>query len=66
MIDFIELNIKIEIYEKFGEDVFDNIIYYNHTNSICFNWRSYGKRIEQAEADKIMSELSFKLKYEVK
>lgn len=29
----------------------DNIIYYNHTNTLPFNWRDYGEKITQEEFD---------------
>lgn len=27
----------------------DNVIYYNHTNEVVFNWKDYGKKITQEE-----------------
>lgn len=29
----------------------DNVIYYNHTNTLSFNWRDYGEKITQEEFD---------------
>ena len=31
----------------------DNVIYYSHTNTLSFNWDSYGEKITQEEFDKI-------------
>ena len=29
----------------------DNVIYYNHTNTLSFNWRDYGEKITREEFD---------------
>jgi hypothetical protein len=47
-----ELFIKIHLLE-IGVDL-DNVIYYNHTNEVCFNWRDYGKKISKEEFDDIV------------
>jgi hypothetical protein len=63
-----ELNIKIELFKIGGKDLLDKAIYYTHRNEICFNWRGYGAKISQSEADEIMTtnEYLSGFKYEVK
>lgn len=60
-----ELSIKERLFEVGGKRLLDNVIYYNHTNTIKFNWHGYGERIEREEADKIMSALALDVAYEV-
>lgn len=51
-----------------GKELMNSAIYYNHTDTLSFNWRGYGKKVTQEEADKIMSSNKYlsKIKYEVK
>lgn len=63
-----ERDIKIELFKIGGKKLLDSAIYYSHTDTLSFNWRSYGKKVTQEEADKIMSSNKYlsKIKYEVK
>lgn len=60
-----ELSIKERLFEVGGKRLLDNVIYYNHTNTIEFNWHGYGERIEREEADKIIAVLALDVAYEV-
>lgn len=42
-----EKAVYLYIFDQLGTT--DNIIYYSHSNKICFNWQSYGKRWIQEE-----------------
>lgn len=49
----------------------DNVIYYNHTNTLSFNWRDYGEKITQEEFDDFVnnvdrSQLPEGIKFELK
>lgn len=49
----------------------DNVIYYNHTNTLSFNWRDYGEKITQEEFDDFVnnvdrSQLSEGIKFKLK
>lgn len=49
----------------------DNVIYYNHTNTLSFNWRDYGEKITQKEFDDFVnnvdrSQLPEGIKFELK
>lgn len=49
----------------------DNVIYYNHTNTLSFNWRDYGEKIKQEEFDDFVnnvdrSQLPEGIKFELK
>lgn len=39
----IEYQVKKEVLEKGGEKALKNCIFYNHTQTLCFNWRGYDK-----------------------
>lgn len=36
-----EYKAKLAVLKAGGKKALDNCIYYNHTNTICFNWRNY-------------------------
>lgn len=49
----------------------DNVIYYNHTNTLSFNWSDYGEKITQEEFDDFVnnvdrSQLPEGIKFELK
>lgn len=49
----------------------DNVIYYNHTNTLSFNWCDYGEKITQEEFDDFVnnvdrSQLPEGIKFELK
>lgn len=49
----------------------DNVIYYSHTNTLSFNWDSYGEKITQEEFDDFVnkvdrSQLPEGIKFELK
>lgn len=49
----------------------DNVIYYNHTNTLSFNWHDYGEKITQEEFDDFVnnvdrSQLPEGIKFELK
>ena len=49
----------------------DNVIYYNHTNTLSFNWKDYGEKITQEEFDDFVknadrSQLPEGIKFELK
>ena len=49
----------------------DNVIYYNHTNTLSFNWRDYGEKITQEEFDDFVnnvdrSQLPEDIRFELK
>lgn len=49
----------------------DNVIYYNHTNTLSFNWRDYGEKITREEFDDFVnnvdrSQLPEGIKFELK
>lgn len=49
----------------------DNVIYYNHTNTLSFNWNDYEKKITQEEFDDFVnnvdrSQLPEGIKFELK
>lgn len=60
-----ELQIKERIFEVGGARLLDNVIYYTHSNTIAFNWRSYGDRIEQEEAIDYIKNLNLDVDYKV-
>lgn len=60
-----ELDLKLALFDIGGKRLLDNVIYYNHTDTLEFNWRNYGTRIEADEAAQIMANFP-NLKYEVK
>lgn len=35
----------------------DNVIYYSHTNTLSFNWDSYGEKITQEEFDDFVNKV---------
>lgn len=53
-----DLAVKIALFEAGGMRAYEGAIYYNHNNSICFNWRDYGSYqknpITKDEAAEIM------------
>lgn len=49
----------------------DNVIYYNHKNTLCFNWANYERRITKEEFDDFVnnvdrSQLPEGIKFEFK
>ncbi len=49
----------------------DNVIYYNHTNTLSFNWRDYGEKITQEKFDDFVnnvdrSQLPEGIKFEIR
>lgn len=40
---------KVAVLLNIGEDVLDNIIIYNHDNTVSFNWKSYGRNFTTEE-----------------
>lgn len=39
----LEFKVKTEVLKKGGKKALDNIIFYNHSNTLSFNWRGYDK-----------------------
>ena len=37
----------------------DNVIYYNHTNRVVFNWQNYGKKISKEVFDDFVSKVDY-------
>jgi hypothetical protein len=59
-IEIKELNIKMFIIETYGEEIQEQIMFYNYNNSIGFNWRSYGKKIDADTCKEIYNVLNEK------
>jgi phage repressor protein C with HTH and peptisase S24 domain len=51
-----ELSIMLQVFEIGGEKAANNCIFYTHTKTLAFNWKSYNM-IPESEVNKIMSEL---------
>lgn len=64
----LELEIKIELYRIGGVRLFENVIFYNHNQTLGFNWRGYGEKIEESEVLHILenSPLLAQFKYTIK
>jgi hypothetical protein len=56
----LERDVKIMMFELGGKRLIDNCIYYNHNNSLGFNWRSFGEKIEEAEAKQVFEAIQSK------
>lgn len=52
-----ELEIQKMIFLAGGERALDNTIFYNHSNEIKFNWKTYGKQLSPEEIEEIKSKL---------
>jgi hypothetical protein len=46
----------LQVFEIGGEKAANNCIFYTHTKTLAFNWKSYNM-IPESEVNKIMSEL---------
>lgn len=57
-----EIEIKKEIFLIGGKDLYSNVIYYNHTNSLGFNWKGYGKQYTIEQCNKFYNQLNKKFK----
>ena len=42
----LEFDVKMEVLRVGGSKALENIIFYNHSKTICFNWRTYDKMKE--------------------
>jgi len=51
-----EFEVKKQVLFIGGEKALDNCIFYNHSNTLAFNWRGYDK-LSQQTIDKIISEI---------
>lgn len=58
-----QLRVKKALFSIGGKPLLENAIYYAHNHSLGFNWRSYGDKMTQVEADNVIRELllNFKL-----
>lgn len=52
-----ELEIQKLIFLAGGERALDNTIFYNHSNEIKFNWKTYGKQLSPEEIEEIKRKL---------
>lgn len=52
----LEFEVKKQVLIAGGEKALDNIIFYNHTNTLAFNWRNYDN-LTEAEIETIVSKL---------
>ena len=49
----------------------DNVIYYDHKNTVCFNWNEYDKKISQEDYIDFINKIDYSklpegIKFEIK
>jgi hypothetical protein len=54
----IEYNVDFAIL-YYGEDLFENFIYYNHRNEVVFNWLDYKKKITEDQFNEFLKSVEY-------